>query len=97
MRTSTPVVRALMVGMRWPTQADYEQLADIPTAVIHGKHDTVTPPARAQALQTWLLVGAPPSVTHLFVQIERTGHNVMMEAPNQVNAVIDTLLHGPPK
>ena len=89
--TPTTVVRALVAGMAWPQQPDYEQLASVPVAVIHGEHDVVTPPARAEPLRLWLGERQP----RLFVRVPNTGHNVMMEDPAAVNKVIDALLASP--
>jgi pimeloyl-ACP methyl ester carboxylesterase len=88
MQTPTPVVQATAAGLAWATAADYERLAGRPVLVVHGAHDTVTPPRATPALHTWL---GPQAV---WVTVAGAGHNVMFEAPAAVNAILDSFLRG---
>jgi pimeloyl-ACP methyl ester carboxylesterase len=58
----------------------------VPTLVLVGDHDRVTPPRAARALAEQL----PDATT---IVIEGAGHNAMLERPNQVNLQIRGLVH----
>ena len=77
--TPTRVVRALVAGMSWPTQADFEQLRSLPVLVIQGEYDAVTTVRGMEPLKGWL----GPSTE--IVIVENAGHNVMVERPAVVN------------
>lgn len=82
--TPTRVVRALVAGMAWPTQADFEQLRSLPVLVIQGEHDAVTTVRGMEPLKGWL----GPSAE--FVVVENAGHNVIVERPAVVSDLMLT-------
>ncbi len=69
-----------MMATRPDSTALLPQL-DVPTLVVVGQHDSVSPPAEMRAIAVALPQG-------LFVEIPGVGHMAPLEAPGPVNAVI---------
>lgn len=59
---------------------------DLPTLVLAGKDDRLTPPSHAERLAAEL----PDLAEH--VELDRVGHMAPIEAPHEVNAAIERLL-----
>ncbi|HLY37370.1 MAG TPA: alpha/beta hydrolase [Candidatus Binatia bacterium] len=60
---------------------------DVPTAVIHGRHDAVFPPAHGEALKKGIK-GATLTI------LEDSGHTPFLEEPEAFNAALGSLLGG---
>jgi pimeloyl-ACP methyl ester carboxylesterase len=60
---------------------------DVPTAVIHGRHDAVFAPAHGEALKKGIK-GATLTI------LEDSGHTPFLEEPDAFNAALGTLLGG---
>jgi 3-oxoadipate enol-lactonase len=85
---STPAatIEAALRALRdRPDQADLLSKISVPTMVIVGEHDTLTPPAVAETMAR----GIPQAMLRV---IAGAGHLSNMEQPRKVNAAIDELL-----
>lgn len=89
MLTTTPVTTMVgyLDGLRHHNEyAALNHLRNIPTAVICGTDDKMTPPIHSHTLADQLAAGE-------LTLIENAGHMVIHERPTQVNAALLRLLH----
>jgi len=99
-RATRSRVRSMIEGTRYETMvASLEGMKDrpdrsvllpqiaVPTLVMAGEHDTLTPPSQARAMAE-SIPGARTSVIH------GAGHLSPMERPNEVNSALIELLEG---
>jgi 3-oxoadipate enol-lactonase len=68
-------------------QRDRAAAIDVPTLVVCGSEDKVTPPALSRDLAE-LIPGAQ------YAEIERAGHLANLERPDEFNAVVEAFIRG---
>ncbi|KAJ3336679.1 hypothetical protein HDU93_002371 [Gonapodya sp. JEL0774] len=88
----TDTLKRIVAGMDWAEKGVYERMAGVGATVVIavGEEDRVTPLEGAEVVKG-VVVGADGKVGDIVV-LKGSGHNSMVDAADQVNAVLDELL-----